>query len=105
MDIGNKIMDILDQGITASKEFAVKAESKTRDLGEQGVLLLEIKQLEARHRKLITRMGEETYRAFVERNEGSVGRDTPEIAVILAEFNDIREILEKKKTELKNRRS
>ena len=103
MSFSDTMMDFLDQGITASKEFAVKAGAKTRDLGEKGVLLLDIKRLEAQARKLIVNLGKETYIAFIDRKQDSIHKDTPEIDSILKEFEQIREKLEVKKTELKNK--
>ena len=104
MSLNEKIKNILDQGITASKEFAVKAESKTRELGEQGVILIDIKQLENRQRKLKNLLGEETYRTLVERKEDCVDRYSPSVTAILDELDDVKEAIERKKAELKERR-
>ena len=104
VSLNEKFKSILDQGIAASKEFAAKAEAKTKELGEQGVMLLDIKQLENRQVKLKNLLGEETYRVLVERKEDSIGRNSPSIAVILDELNEIKEAIERKKVELKERR-
>ena len=105
ISLNEKIKNLLDQGIAASKDLAAKAESKTRELGEQGVMLFDIKQLEAGLRKLKNALGDEAYEALVERNESSIGRDNPAINAILAELSNIRETIERKKTELKNRQT
>jgi hypothetical protein len=96
---------LLDQGVAASKEFAARAGAKAQDLGERGVLMLEIKQLEGQAQKLLSRLGNEAYRAFVERDQPGIERAAPEISAILAELAAVRETIEKKDTELKNRRA
>jgi hypothetical protein len=95
--------ELLDQGVAASMEFAVKAGAKAQELGERGVLMLEIKQLEGQAQKVLSRLGNETYRAFAERDQASIGRDAPEFKDILAELATIRDAIERKETELKNR--
>jgi hypothetical protein len=97
--------DLLDQGVAASKEFAVKAGAKAQDLGERGILMLEIKQLEGQAQKLLNRLGNEAYRAFAERGQTAVERDAPEIKAILAEIAALRETIEQKDGELKSRRA
>jgi hypothetical protein len=94
--------ELLDQGMAASKEFAVKAGAKAQDLGERGVLMLEIKQLEGQAKKLAGSLGTEAYRILVERGE-DVSADDPVIKTLLAEIAAVRETIEKKDREMKNR--
>ena len=105
MSFSERMKDLLDQGWTASKEFAVKAGAKAQDLGERGMMMLEIKQLESQAQKLLTRMGNEAYIAFVERSQTSIERDAPEFRAILEQIAAVREAIERKETELKNRKS
>ncbi|MDR0442246.1 MAG: hypothetical protein LBH44_02430 [Treponema sp.] len=104
MSFSDRMKDLLDQGWAVSKEFAAKAGAKAQDLGERGILMLEIKQLDGQAQKLLGRMGNEAYVAFVERDQSSIDRDTPEIKAILQELAIIRETIEKKEIELKNRK-
>jgi hypothetical protein len=97
--------ELLDQGLTASKEFAVKAGAKAQDLGERGKLMLEIRQLEGQAQKLLTRLGNECYRIFAERGEATINREAPEFKAFLEEIATIKEAIEKKDTELKNRKT
>ena len=103
MTIGDRIGEILDQGIEASKEFAIKTGEKARDLGERGVLAIEIKQLEGRVRELVNRLGKEAYQAFLVRNQDNISRDAPEIAAILADIEKVRDSIDQKETELRNK--
>ena len=104
MSFSDRILEILDQGIEASKEFAVKTGEKARNMGELGVLYLEIKQLEGKARELVNRLGKETYQAFTVRNQNCIKNDDPEIAIILTELEKVRDMIDLKETELKNKR-
>jgi vacuolar-type H+-ATPase subunit I/STV1 len=96
--------DLLDQGVVATKEFAVKAGAKAQDLGERGVLMVEIKQLEGKAQKLLSRMGNEVYRIFEEKNEDSISRNQAEIKTIMEELTALRDSIEKKEADLRSRR-
>jgi hypothetical protein len=103
MTFSERMMELLDQGIAATKDFALKAGAKAQDLGERGVLMVDIKQMEMKAQKLLVRLGNETYVAFAERNQESVGRDAPEIASIMAELAKLRNDIDQKEAELRNR--
>jgi len=105
MTFSERMKDLLEQGWSASKEFAVKAGAKAQDLGERGLLMWDIKQLENQAQKLISRMGNEAYIAFTEHNQASIEREAVEFRTILDELAVIKEQIEKKEYELKNRPS
>ena len=104
MVFSDRMRQLLDQGVVASKEFAAKAGAKAQDLGERGILMVEIKQLEGKAKKLLGQLGTEVYRLFAECNQDSIERDTPEIQATMTELSSLRETLEQKETELRNRR-
>jgi hypothetical protein len=103
MTFSERMMELLDQGMAATKDFALKAGAKAQDLGERGVLMVDIKQLEMKAQKLMGRLGNETYLAFAERNQKSVKRDATEIAPIIAELARLRDAIDQKEAELRNR--
>jgi hypothetical protein len=105
MSFSERMKDILDQGWIVSKEFAAKAGAKAQDLGERGVLMVEIKQLESQAQKLFSRMGNEAYIAFVEHDQSGIDRDAPEFRVLLEEIRLVKEAIERKETELKLRKT
>jgi len=105
MTFSERMKELLDQGVAASREFALKAGAKAQDLGERGILALEIKQLEGQAQKLFGRLGNEAYQAFAERNQQTLDRNTAEVENILAEITKTRELIEQKEAELRNRRS
>ncbi|MDR1857921.1 MAG: hypothetical protein LBQ69_00465, partial [Treponema sp.] len=99
MTFYERMMELLDQGMAASKEFAAKAGAKAQDLGERGILMIEIKQLEVKAQKILGRLGNEVYQAFAERNQDSIEKNAPEIEPLMTELADVRESLEKKETD------
>ena len=105
MAFTERMKELLDQGVTVSKEFAVKAGAKAQDLGERGVLMLEIKQLESQAQKLIGRLGTEAYQTFTERGEETLSRESTPIKTLLSDIAVIRESIEQKEAELKLRKN
>jgi capsule polysaccharide export protein KpsE/RkpR len=100
---GEKAQDWGEKGVQASKELINKAGAKAQDLGERGVLMLEIRQLEGRAQKLITRLGSEAYTLFAEKGASQIGADEPAVSAILSELAGIRESIEKREADLRNR--
>jgi len=104
MKFNERMNKLLDQGKTASMGLAAKAGAKAQNLGERGVLAVEIKQLENQAQKLIGRLGVEAYQAFVERGESTVSTESTPIKTILSEIAVVRESIEKKEAEVKARK-
>ena len=104
MTFSERMRDMLEQGWAASKELAVKAGAKAQDLSERGMLMWDIKQLENQAQKLLARLGTAAYTAFTERSYSSLDRDDSEIKTILDEISAIKDALEKKESELKDRK-
>ncbi|MDR0324133.1 MAG: hypothetical protein LBI12_06790 [Treponema sp.] len=105
MTFSERMKEVLEQGWAASKEMAAKAGAKAQDLGERGMMMLEVKQLESQAQKLIARLGSETYIAFTEQDKSSIDREAVEFRTILDEIAVVKDAIEKKETELKNRKS
>jgi len=105
MTFSDRMKDLLDQGVAASKEFALKAGAKAQELGEKGILLLEVKQLEGQAQKLMGRLGNEAYKAFVERSQDTLNKNTPEVEALLTEIIKVREAIEQKEAELRDKRT
>ena len=97
--------ELLDQGVAASKEFAVKAGAKAQDLRERGILMVEIRQLESQAQKLIGRLGTEAYQTFTERGENTFSAENDTVKTILADIAAARESIEKKEADLQSRKA
>ena len=103
MTFSERMKEILYQGIAVSKDLATKAGAKAQDLGERGILMLEIKQLEGQAQKLLTRLGTEAYKTFKEYDAPIIDRETVEIRTILEQISMVRDAIDKKEFDLKNR--
>jgi hypothetical protein len=100
-----RMKEMLEQGWTASKELAAKAGAKAQDLSERGLLMWDIKQLENQGQKLLARLGNAAYIEFTERDNTTLERENSEIKTILDEIALIKDAIDNKETELKNRKS
>ncbi|MDR1444654.1 MAG: hypothetical protein LBI94_07225 [Treponema sp.] len=105
MAFSDRMRDLLDQGAQASKEFLSKAGAKAQDLGERGVISLEIKQMEGQARKLLERLGNGVYRRFAEEGADSLSPSDPEIKNLLSELISLKGAIEKREGELESRRN
>ena len=105
MAFSERMRDMLEQGWTASKELAAKAGAKAQDLSERGMLMWDIKQLENQAQKLISRLGNETYIAFTEHDQSSIERSAVEFKSILEEISVVKDAIEKKDLDLKDRKN
>ncbi|AEF80131.1 hypothetical protein [Leadbettera azotonutricia] len=101
MAFSDRMKEVFDQSVAASKELAAKAGATAQKLGEQGVLMVEIRQLEAQAQKLVGRLGAEAYQAFAERQEDTISAGSAPIRTILSELALVRESIERKEAELK----
>jgi hypothetical protein len=104
MTFSDRMKDLLDQGAQASKEFLSKAGAKAQDLGERGVLTLEIKQLESQGHKLLERLGNHVYHVLAEEGADSVAASDPVIKEILLDLGTVKGAIEKREAELESRR-
>ncbi len=100
MTFSEKLRDIVDKSLSASKDFAIKAGAKAQDLGEKGVLKLEIAQLEGQSHKLISKLGLEVYDAFVARDQKSITKDSPVVRELLDEIAGVKAAIEKRENEI-----
>ena len=105
MTFSERMRELMDKGVAASKDFAVKAGAKAQDLGERGVLMIEIRQLESQAQKLIGRLGAEAYQTFTERGEDTLSMESSAVKSILLDLAKVRESIETKEAELKLRKN
>ena len=105
MTFVERMKELLDQGVSVSKELAVKAGAKAQDLGERGVLMVEIRQLESQAQKLTGRLGAEAYKAFGEEGKKTLSAGSEPVKAILSKIAVIRESIEAKEAELKLRKN
>jgi hypothetical protein len=99
MTFADKMKDMVDKGLAASRDLAKKASEKAKELGTKGVIKLEIVQLESQAEKLVEKLGAEVYASFVERGAASVTRDDAAIAGVLKEIEGLRAHIDRKEKE------
>ena len=99
MSFSERMKEMIDKGLVASRDFAKKAGEKARELGEKGMIKIEIAQLESHAEKLVAKLGAEVYASMVDRNVETVSRDTAAISSILKEIEGLRESIEKMEKE------
>jgi hypothetical protein len=95
--------EFFENGWEASKEFAKKAGAKAQDLSERGLLMWDIKQLENQAKKLFASLGNVIFIAFIDHDKTTIKRDSEEIKIILNELINIKEQIESKENDLRNR--
>ncbi len=96
MGFRDRMQETISQGLKTSRELFDKAKDKAKDLGEKGVLKIEISQLENQAEKTLAKLGTSVYEALVEENHNTVSRSTPEVKELLAEIGNIRDRIEEK---------
>jgi PIN domain nuclease of toxin-antitoxin system len=99
MTFAERMKEMIDKGVAGSRDIAMKASEKAKELGSKGVIKIEILQFESQAEKLIAKLGAEVYASLVERNGASVGRDAPAISSLLKELEGLRASIEKKEKE------
>jgi hypothetical protein len=100
MTFSERMKTVFEQGLEASKDIAAKAGAKAQDLGEKGVLKLEIMQLETQAKKCVERLGAEVCKMFVDQGQTSVSSEDPVIKAILDELTATRDTIEQKEAAL-----
>src|SRR5208337_2270691 len=99
MTFAEKMQGIINKGVAATRDLASKAGEKAKDLGAMGMVKVEIMQLESHAEKIIARLGNEVYRALVEKKGSSVSKDSPLISDMLKEIEGLRARIEAKEKE------
>ena len=83
MDFWSRVKDAVDKGLVASKDALGKAGEAARDLGEKGVLKIEIRELENRIKDLLRSLGFYVYEQFEKEGKASVTSKNTELTKIL----------------------
>lgn len=99
MDFMQRLQDGLNKGLNVSRDLFGKAKDKAQELGEKGVLKVEIMQLEDQAAKLMGKLGALAFESFCE------GRDSmersAEVDALVREIEDVKGLVEAKERQLK----
>uniref|UniRef100_A0A7C3E5Q6 Uncharacterized protein n=1 Tax=Gracilinema caldarium TaxID=215591 RepID=A0A7C3E5Q6_9SPIR len=102
MSFGDRMKEYFGKGLETSRDLMAKAGAKAQDLGEKGVLKLEITQLQGQVQKLLGQLGTEVYTSFTEKGFQSVSSEDPEISALVAQISEVKKSIEKRENELKS---
>jgi len=101
MTFSERMKDLVDQGIKASKDIVRQAGDKAQQWGEMGVLKLEIVQLRAQSEKLTARLGAEVYEVLVEKGQKTVGKDSPAVRETIDRIEELQQLIDTKELAFK----
>ncbi len=101
MSFWKGVEDIFNQGVSISKEAFDKAKEKAKELGDKGVIKLEITQLEREASKKSLELGRKVYELLVKEGKNTVSKSTPGIKDLIEDLKDLEARVDKKEKELK----
>jgi tRNA(Ile)-lysidine synthase TilS/MesJ len=100
MDFWDRVKNAMDKGLEGSRDILTRVKERTQDLGERGVLRIEIAQLENQAEKLLGQLGARTYEALVEESAPSVSTSTRELSEVFDEIDVVRKQIAEKEAAL-----
>ena len=93
MTFSERMKDIVDKGIKASKDLVKQTGDKAQQWGEMGVLKLEIVQLRNQAEKLTARLGAEVFEVLVEKGQKTVGKESPAIKETIDRIEELEKLI------------
>jgi ubiquinone biosynthesis protein UbiJ len=100
MDFLERMKQALDKSVEASKDFFGKAGETAKDLSAKGVLRLEIRELEGRAKKELSKLGHVVYEQFAVHEKASVTAKNQEVSAIIDEISHIKDEIQKREEKL-----
>ncbi|HET7838545.1 MAG TPA: hypothetical protein VFL04_02210 [Rectinemataceae bacterium] len=89
MKYSERIQELMNKGIAASKEALAKAGGQAQTWGEMGLLRIEIVQKRSQAEKLVAQLGAEAYACFGERGEPSLWAEAPKVHALVARIQEL----------------
>ena len=96
MTLSEKIQDLMNRGMAASREAVSKAGTQAQVWGEMGVLKVEIIQYRSQVEKLSAQLGAEVYATFAEKGQKSLSAESPAVRDLIARIRDTERAIEEK---------
>lgn len=101
MDWKEKFEKGIHQGLDSSKKLFEGAKDQAKKMGEQGVLALELRQLESKRTDLLIKLGTKVYELLSEQGQSTVTSRSTGVKESLQELEEVSQLLEEKKVALK----
>ena len=96
MDFWDRVKTTIDKGLEGSRDVLVRARDKAQDLGERGVLRIEIVQLENQAEKLLGKLGAVAYETLVVDKKDQLVTDSEGVTEVIDELNDVQARIKEK---------
>ncbi|TVR02425.1 MAG: hypothetical protein EA403_08965 [Spirochaetaceae bacterium] len=96
MDFWDRVKTTIDKSFDTSKEWFDKAKGTAHELGERGVIRVEIMQLESRAEKLTARLGARVYDLLVKEGRSRIERGSEGIGETIGEIEEIEQRIAEK---------
>lgn len=100
MDFWDRMKNTLEKGLEGSRDLLTKAKDRAQDLGERGVLRLEIMQLENQAEKLIAKLGTRAYEALVTEQRLQIDKQTEGVAELIEQIDEVHQKIREKEAAL-----
>ena len=101
MDFMEKLQQSLSRGLSTSRELYGKAKEKAKDLGEKGLLRLELQQLERQVEGLAGQLGLKVFEQLAARNAERVTLADEGIRPLINEIGRVKGEIEEREEALK----
>jgi len=88
MTFSEKMREVVNKGMAASKEALSKAGAQAQTWGEMGVLKVEIIQYRSQAEKLTAQLGAEVYAVFAEKGQKTLSAESPAIRDLIVRIRD-----------------
>ncbi len=104
MSFWKSMEEIVNQGLSVSREVWGKAKEKAMDLGDKGILKYEIMQLEKEASNKFFELGTKVYEILVKENKNTVSKSTAGVKELILEIKKLEETVNRKENELKGKK-
>ncbi len=89
MDFWDRVKTTIDKGLDNSRDVLARARDTAQDLGERGVLRVEIMQLENQAEKLVGKLGAVAFETLVVQKRDQLTKDADDVRGLIEEINDV----------------
>jgi len=100
MEFWDRVKSAIDKGVEGSRDLLGRARDRAQDLGERGVLRVEIVQLENQAEKLVGQLGAVAYESFIVEKKVQLASDDPAVKEVLDQINDVKTKITEKEGQL-----
>lgn len=100
MEFWDRVKSTIDKGVEGSRDLLGRARDKAQDLGERGVLRVEIVQLENQAERLVGKLGVVAYEAFIVDQKVQLDSEDPRVKEVLDEINSVKSRITEKEGQL-----